>query len=167
MQRVMIIGISGAGKTTLADRIGNKFRLPVTHLDNVYHAPGWVPRPAEDVQKDFDALAATDTWVVDGNFRKVSGQLRVRADTLIFLDFGRFYCIWQVIKRWAMHKLGIRHRADLAEGLQEKLPFDFIVWVWNWPTNNRPNWMIEIEKFEGDVIIFKTRREVNRWLTNL
>jgi adenylate kinase family enzyme len=167
MQRVMIIGISGAGKSTLSRRLHERLGLPIYHLDNIYHSAGWVARPPEDVQRDFDAIAAQKTWVVDGNFRKLSGALRERADTLVFLDFGRVYCIWQVTKRWAMHKLGLRKRVDLAEGFPEQLPFDFIKWVWNWHANNRPNWLIEIKKFKGNAIIFKTRHEVNHWLESL
>ena len=40
MERVMIIGCGGAGKSTLARKLGEKTGLPVVHLDQIWWAPG-------------------------------------------------------------------------------------------------------------------------------
>ena len=39
MERVMIIGCGGAGKSTLARKRGEKTGLPVVHLDQIWWAP--------------------------------------------------------------------------------------------------------------------------------
>ncbi len=167
MQRVMIIGISGAGKSTLGRTLNAKLGLPAYHLDNIYHLPGWVARPNADVQADFDAIAARESWVVDGNYRRLSGALQQRADVIVFLDFGRVFAIRQVIQRWAMHRLGLRKRKDLGDGFEEKLSKGFLPWVWNWRRDNRPNWLDTLEPFQDKVKTFYTRRDVNRWLETL
>lgn len=167
MQRVMIIGISGAGKSTLARALEATYGLPAYHLDNIYHAPGWVARPPADVQRDFEAIAMEERWVVDGNFRRLTGCFRDRADTLIFLDYGRFYCLWQVIRRWAFHKLGLRKRIDLADGFGEQLPFSFMLWVWRWHRDNRPNWLAELAKYPEKAKVFRSRKELNAWMETL
>ena len=41
MERILIIGCGGAGKSTLARRLGEKTGLPVVHLDKLYWRPGW------------------------------------------------------------------------------------------------------------------------------
>jgi len=42
MERVMIIGCAGAGKSTLARKLGAITGLPVIHLDREHWRPGWV-----------------------------------------------------------------------------------------------------------------------------
>ncbi|TKW61901.1 MAG: AAA family ATPase [Blastochloris viridis] len=167
MQRVMIIGISGAGKSTLGRALSSKLKAPAYHLDNIYHLPGWVARPDADVQADFDAIAATEAWVVDGNYRRLSGALQERADAIIFLDFGRVFALRQVIQRWAFHRLGLRKRVDLGEGFSEKLSKGFLPWVWNWRRNNRPKWMETLKNHSNKVKTFHNRRDAYRWLETL
>ncbi|PZP40602.1 MAG: AAA family ATPase [Pseudomonas fluorescens] len=167
MQRIMIVGISGAGKSTLSRFLGHRFNLPYHHLDNIYHSAGWVARPLDEVKRDFDAIAAQDKWVVDGNYRKASAALRERADIVIFLDYGRLFAIWQVVKRWAFHHLGIRKRPDLPEGSPEQLPLSFIAWVWNWHANNRPNWVLEMANMGDKARVFTSRRALNQWMKTL
>ncbi len=167
MQRVMIIGISGAGKSTLGRALSAKLNAPAHHLDNIYHLPGWVARPDADVQADFDAIAATDAWVVDGNYRRLSGALQERADAIVFLDFSRMFAIRQVIQRWALHRTGLRARADLGEGFTEKLSKGFLPWVWNWRRDNRPKWTETLQAYSGKVKTFHSRREAYCWLETL
>lgn len=167
VQRAVIVGMSGAGKSTLARVLGEKWKLPAVHMDNIYHLPGWIARPDEDVQRDFDALAATPKWVADGNYFRLSHALRERADILIFLDFGRIYCIAQVLKRFALHRTGLRKRPDLAEGFHEEFTPAFFMWIWNWRRTKRQRWLDEVEKFGPRGIILRNRREVTQWFNQL
>lgn len=167
MKRVMIVGISGAGKSTLGRILSEKLKIPAYHLDNIYHLPGWIARPDADVQRDFEAIATEEKWVVDGNYRRLSFALQDRAELVIFLDFGRLFALRQVVKRWALHRLGIQKRPDLAEGFTEQLPWSFILWVWNWQRDSRANWMAQLEKMGPKVMVFKSRKHVNAWLKTL
>ena len=48
MERILVLGPCGAGKSTPAVKLGAKLGLPVIHLDKEYWRPGWVePDPAE------------------------------------------------------------------------------------------------------------------------
>ena len=70
MERIIIIGCGGAGKSTLARKLGEVLDLPVVHLDKLFWKPGWVETTAEE----FDALLAMelakDKWIMDGNFNR-------------------------------------------------------------------------------------------------
>ncbi len=48
MKRVMVVGPSGVGKSTLARGLGKVLNLPVVHLDKLYWRPGWVEPPEEE-----------------------------------------------------------------------------------------------------------------------
>jgi adenylate kinase family enzyme len=164
MQRVMIVGISGAGKSTLAKAISGKLGMPCHHLDALFHNNGWKPRPEADVRRDFDALAATSIWVVDGNYRPYSSALQNRADTFIFLDFNRFSALFSILKRWSLVKLGILQRAD---GLDDKISFTYLKWVWGWNDHSRHQWMETLDGLSCDIHVFHSRKAAYRWLESL
>lgn len=66
--KIAILGTSGSGKSTLAKRLGERYGLPVLHMDTVHFLPGWVERPfAEEeaiVRQFLDENAGG--WVIDG-----------------------------------------------------------------------------------------------------
>jgi len=80
-------------------------------------------------------LAAGERWVIDGNFSKTMDVRLSAADTIIFLDFSRWRCLWGVLKRLALN-VG-RTRADMAKGCVEKLDLEFLAWVWSFPARSR------------------------------
>ena len=99
MKRVLVIGPGGAGKSTLAQRLGEILSLEGIHLDKFYWRAGWIEPPKEDWLATIEQLLARDAWVMDGNY---SGTLERRleaADTVVFLDLPRTTCVWRVIKR--------------------------------------------------------------------
>ncbi len=167
-KRILILGMSGAGKSTLARALGNKLNLPVTHLDNLAHHPGWTMKADRTIQLSFSKLAKQRAWVADGNFFRLSAPLRMRADLIIFLDFGTLYCLGQILRRYALHKLGLKRRADLATGFDDAIQWPFLQWVWRWRRDNRQKWWDELAHYPANrVLIFTKRRQVNRWFTSL
>ncbi len=86
--KIAILGTSGSGKSTLAKRLGERYDLPVLHMDTVHFLPGWVERPfAEEeaiVRQFLDENAGG--WVIDGNYSKTCYARRLEeADKIIVL----------------------------------------------------------------------------------
>ncbi len=99
MQRVAIIGSCGAGKTTLAKSLGERLDLPVIHLDAHYWQPGWQATDADEWQKIQQKLVKGDRWIIDGNYGSTMDIRLTAADTIVWLDFSRYLCLWRVFKR--------------------------------------------------------------------
>ena len=78
--KIAILGTSGSGKSTLAKRLGERYGLPVLHMDTVHFLPGWVERPfAEEeamVRQFLDENAGG--WVIDGNYSKTCYARRLK-----------------------------------------------------------------------------------------
>lgn len=134
MQRVMIIGSSGSGKSTIARKLGVITGLPVIHIDKMYWKSGWILRPAEETIEMVKSAVKADQWIFDGN-NTSSFEYRIsRADTLIFLDFPTYICIYRVIMRLVKFKMG-QPREDMAEGCPERFDWNFIIflkWVYDY-----------------------------------
>ena len=84
MERVMIIGCGGAGKSTLAKRLGEKTGLPVVHLDQIWWAPGnWEHLSREEFDDRLAVEMEKDCWIMDGNFNRTLDVRLERADTVL------------------------------------------------------------------------------------
>src|SRR5580658_4691052 len=98
MDRVLVGGISGAGKTTMATRLAARFGMPRHELDALHHGPGWEPRAA--FRSEVEEFAQTQRWVTEDQYRTVLGDLLLaRADTYIWLDLPRRTVLFRVIRR--------------------------------------------------------------------
>jgi len=68
MKRILVIGCSGAGKTTFSRMLGEKLSLPVYHLDQLYWKPDWVESNKNEFTKKQTAIITGERWIIDGNY---------------------------------------------------------------------------------------------------
>ena len=74
MERIMIIGCGGAGKSTLARQLGEKLNLPVVHLDKLFWHPGWVESEKAEIDEKILREMQKDQWIIDGNYTRTLPQ---------------------------------------------------------------------------------------------
>ncbi|HJR06304.1 MAG TPA: DNA topology modulation protein [Pyrinomonadaceae bacterium] len=166
MRKVLVIGSGGAGKSTFARRLGKLLSIEVIHLDTLYWNAGWVETPKAAWAATVAELVGRDSWIMDGNY---SGTFDIRlkaCDAVVFLDMPRLVCLWRVLKRLMIYRN--RSRPDMAEGCDEKLNWEFILWVWNYPKRTRPKitaWMRE-NSGSKKVIWLRSPAEVERYLAD-
>lgn len=163
MQKIAVIGCCGSGKSTLASKLGDFLEIPVIHLDACYWHPGWVETPEAEWKETIQTLIRGHTWIIDGNY---SGTLDIRlreADAVIFLDFPQILCLWRVFKRWLRYRG--RSRPDIANGCPERLSWDFIQWIWQFP-RQRPQILQYLNQYaEGrQIFILHQPSEVQNFL---
>ncbi len=166
MKKVIVIGSGGAGKSTVSRRLGEITGLPVIHLDRLFWRPGWQQMPKEEWAGLVQREIQRPEWIMDGNFGGTRELRMQAADTVIMLDLPRWVCIYRILKRTFLHKPG--GRPDMADGCDERLDLEFILWVWNYRKRSRQNAFAEMEKFDDkDIIVLKTRRDVEQFLHRL
>ena len=167
MERVVILGSGGAGKSTLARRLGDTLGLPVIHLDREHWRRGWIETPRDEWAERVNELAAGDRWVIDGNYGGTM-ESRLRAcDTAIFLDLPRSLCLWRVARRWRRYRG--RTRPDMTPGCNERLDWTFMWWIWNYPRLHRPRVMQHLGTLGAGqrVVHLRSRREVGQFIATL
>lgn len=94
------MGRGGAGKSTLATRLGAITGIPVVELDEHFWQPDALsPERWAAVQRD---LVAAPTWIMDGDLGPYDSAVEVRlaaADTVLLLDFSLVRCGWRALRR--------------------------------------------------------------------
>lgn len=136
MNRVLVIGSGGAGKSTFARRLADATGLPLIHLDREYWQPGWRPTPVAAWAARIAELVAQPRWIIDGNF---GASLRPRleaCDTVILLSASRWRCLYRVVRRRLVY--WGHARPDLDDGCPERLTLEFLLWIWSYPRTSLP-----------------------------
>ena len=167
MKRVILIGSGGAGKSTLARKMGEILDLPVHHLDRLHWKPNWTETPKEEWQKIQADLCTEEEWIIDGNYGGTMDIRLAACDAVVFLDLSRWLCVFRALKR-SMVRSGER-RPDLPEGCDEQFDLDFFRWIWDYPATRRPGILQKLEAMKKDkrVFVLKTRKETDRFLQSL
>ncbi len=100
-ERVVLVGVTGSGKSVLAARVGELIGAPYVPMDDIYWGPGWVKVPAEERIPRYAAVAEQDTWVVDALPGAGQRFLLARADLVLALDYPRWFSLQRLLRRTA------------------------------------------------------------------
>ncbi len=166
MERILIIGCGGAGKSTLARQLGEKTGLPVVHLDSIFWLPDWAEMDRDTFDNRIREEMAKEKWILDGNYNRTLPERIARCDTIIYLDFPRIVCLYGIFKR-LLTNLG-KTRPDMGKGCKEKIDWQFVCWVWNYNKNKRErNYRLLNEATHAETIVLKNRRAVKKFLNSL
>lgn len=100
MPRIIVIGTSCSGKSTLASRLSKALDVPYVQLDALNWLPGWVERDNESFLSLVDQHTPSDSsWVVDGNYSRARHIFWSRAQYVIWLNYPFPLVFWRAIKR--------------------------------------------------------------------
>jgi energy-coupling factor transporter ATP-binding protein EcfA2 len=98
-QRILILGRTGSGKTTLARELAAAVDVPHVELDALYFGPGFSTVPLPVLRDRTTAAIAGERWVTDGNKSAVRDLVWPRADTVVWLDYPVAVSLWRLGKR--------------------------------------------------------------------
>ncbi len=167
MKRILVIGSSGAGKSSFARRLGEATGLKIVHLDQLFWKPNWVEPTKEEWCETVEEILRNEAWIIDGNYSGTL-DLRVRrADTVIFLDFPRTTCVWRILKRVALYRKG--KRLDMAAGCDERFDWDFVKLTWNYPKRSKPKVesLLKSRQNKLKIIRLASNKELENFFVNL
>lgn len=167
MKKIIVIGSGGAGKSTLARRLGEMTGIEVIHLDKLHWKPNWTETPKDEWREIVEKELAKDAWIMDGNFGGTM-EMRIEAcDTVVYLDLPRTLCFYRALKR--IGKYWNTTRPDMGAGCAEKFDLKFLRWVWNFPQHTKPLIEQRLARFEKEknIVRLRSRGEVEKFLMSL
>lgn len=104
-QKIAILGITGAGKSTLSRRIAEKTGLPLFHMDSLFWRGKWEEVPeAEYLEAHKKILAENERWIIEGWVSPAMEERLTRADLIIYLDYPGWVCALRYVERSRKHR---------------------------------------------------------------
>ena len=166
MKKIIIIGAGGAGKSTLAHKLGQILNIEVFHLDALFWKPNWTPTPQEEWETMTKQLLAKNSWIIDGNFGSTMDLRIQEADTIIFLDYSTIRCLYGVIKRRIQYHG--KTRPDMGDKCPEKLDFEFIKWIAKYRNKKSPKIIEKLNELEHKTVFhFRNPKETKNFLEKI
>ncbi|MER5447092.1 MFS transporter [Streptomyces sp. NPDC002764] len=170
LRRIVVGGISGAGKTTLAAALAGALDIRHIEMDALYHGPGWTHRAefADDVERATRAPA----WICDAQYHWVVGDLLgERADTFVWLDLPRRTVMSRVLRRSVVRAATGR---ELWHGNREtwrsmlRNPRHPLRWAWSQHATRRAETAAFLGLHPGLTVVHLTSaREARQWLRSI
>lgn len=165
MERALIIGPCGAGKSTLARTLGDRLGLPFFHMDQLNWRSGWVESSKDEIRARLSEIVATDRWLIDGTYGGTLAERLVRADTVVYLDYPISLCVARLLRRiWTYRG---RSRPDMPEGCPERLDLAFLWYLIRWNSGPRVRTERVLLGHEDKVVRLKSPAALNDWIATL
>ncbi|KZL20598.1 topology modulation protein [Pseudovibrio axinellae] len=161
MQRVMVVGCPGLGKSTLARELAAATGLPLVHLDFHYWQAGWVPTDKSVWAEKVKELAADPCWIIDGNYGGTLEYRVARADTVILLDFPTHICFFRALRRMLMG-FTKKREGEFVDGCEERFDWKFLWFVLNYKRARRSRDLDKLAQFDGQILRFEHPKELER-----
>ena len=169
MQRILVMGSSGSGKSTFAKRLSAATDIPFVSLDALFWKPDWVESGPAEFDARVTEAARQPRWVMDGNFfsHKTGLLRRQLADTVFWFDLPRLPCMIGILTRIASTYGQVR--PEMAEGCPEKIDLEFFHYVWTYRTRQRPKLVQYFEGLRPDqaLVCFTKRKQADDYLATI
>jgi adenylate kinase family enzyme len=171
--RVVVVGSTGSGKTTLARQLSRLLDVPHTELDALNWEANWTAAPTDVFRQRTQDALKEDTWVVDGNYSAVRDLVWPRATVLIWLDYPLRVLLWRLLRRTLRRTLG---KEELWNGNRERFITQFLsrdslfVWLFRTYWRRRHTFPLAFEQPEHshlEVVILRSQSETHDWLSGL
>lgn len=161
MNRILVIGSPGSGKSTFALRLSGILQIPVIHLDNLNWQADKTTVENDEFLRRVKAALVGESWIMDGNYSATMAMRMDRSDTVIFLDYDLETCLESIKSR-----IG-KVRVDIP-WVEEELDQEFYEYVRAFPEKQRPS-ILELlaERKDQNIITLKNRDEGEAFLRAL
>ena len=158
MNKVIVIGCPGSGKTTFSEKLHQKTNLPLYYLDAIWHKPDKTHIARSEFDERLHEILKEDFWIIDGNYQRTLETRLQYCDTVFLFDLPVEVCL-----EGAVSRLG-KGRYDMP-WIEKELSLEFKNQIELFPINKLPQIYELLEKYkEKNVIIFKTRKEMDDYL---
>jgi hypothetical protein len=133
--RVLVVGDSCSGKSTLGACIARRLDAPHVELDALYWKPGWAPSPPEEFVPRVELATRAARWVLSGNYSAQRAISWPRADTVVWLDFPLRVTLPRIVarswRRWRDDELlwGTNHERFWPQLKLWSPPDSLIAWT--------------------------------------
>ncbi len=162
MQKVIVIGSPGAGKSTFSRKLRDVTGLPLYYLDRLWHKPDRTTVSKQEFDTKLEGILRKSQWIADGNYNRTL-ELRFQyCDTVFLFDLPVETCLLGAAARVG------KKREDLP-WFETELDGGFRQFIIDFPTESLPRIYALVEKYheQKEIMIFRSREESEVYLNRL
>ncbi len=159
MNRVIVIGCPGAGKSTFARDLRDITGLPLYYLDMIWHKPDMTNVSREEFDRRLDDILRGNEWIIDGNYQRTLERRIIKCDTVFLLDYPTDVCLEGAKRRvgtkredmpWVETEFDKEFGRDIEVFSRAKLPQIYE--------------LLDKYKEGREIFVFKTREQADKFL---
>ena len=162
MNKAIVIGCPGSGKTTFAEKLHSATGLPLYYLDAIWHKPDKTHISRDEFDEKISEVFQTTHWIIDGNYSRTIEMRLKECDTVFLFDLPTEVCL-----QGATERLG-KGRYDLP-WIEKELDPEFEGFIKDFSEKSLPQIYELIEKYKDEktIVIFKSRKESDEYIESI
>ena len=171
--RLVLIGTSGVGKTTMAKRVAQALEMDHIEFDAIRHGPNWTETPDDLFRERLRQQLRGQRWVGDGNYGFARDVVWPKATMLVWLDYPIWVVLWRLL--WRTIRRGVL-REELWHGNRERMRWHFLsrksLFLWamrtHWQRRRTiPAALAHPDHVHLDLVHLRSPKAANEWLVTL
>lgn len=159
MEKVIIIGCPGAGKSTFARKLKEKTGLPLFYLDMIWHKADGTNISRDEFDGKIKEIMKKEQWILDGNYIRTLEMRLKECDTVFLLDYPLELCL-----EGASSRIG-KERPDMP-WVESEFDLEFRQFIVDFPKDSLPKIYELLKKYEKEkeLHIFRKREDAEEYL---
>ena len=162
MNKVIVIGSPGAGKSTFARELRDRTGLPLYYLDMIWHKADRTNISVDELKEHLKEIIQKDCWIIDGNYSRTLPMRLEACDTVFLLDYPLEVCLQGIQERVGTER-------EEMPWTEDELDPEFRQFVIDFPQNRLPRIYELLNEYRDkrNIIVFHSRPEAREFLTAL
>lgn len=162
LQKIIVIGSPGAGKSTLSRKLRDKTGLPLYYLDLIWHKPDKTNISREEFDRRLDEIISGERWIIDGNYQRTLEKRIKACDTVILLDYPLDVCF-----EGARSRVGTKR--EEMPWIETELDSEFAQCINDFPQKKLPQIyeLLEQYKHGREIVVLRSRGAAEKYVQAL
>lgn len=159
MQKILVIGSPGSGKSTFSRALSALTGISLCYLDLLWHLPDRTTVSEEEFDRRLSDVLKGERWIIDGNYLRTLEVRLQSCDTVFLLDYPVEICLAGVRQR-----IG-RKREDMP-WVEQSFDPEFRQWILDFPHAQLPGIRTLLLQYAPgrQITVFRSRAECTEWL---